>query len=279
MTDLAVLPAWLDAGGAVLDGAVAPAATLADSLPGLSRAREMAPLQRLQHVQQAGLAECGPAGEPVYVAWRQFLRGHGPSTLVIDATGLDARAQGSVTALDRAPLLLAEGVLIGAGLRDSRTVELRLPAELAGHEAALLNAVDALRSLAHVEGAPRIHLDIQRDSRASCWGEGRPADGTRLVHTPETWCRLALLFADARPRGVAADAAAGYEPARPVELARSGNLRDQIHGWGGGVGVDGQDPGLVFDDGLGASCRSRRRTCPANRCRWRPPGSSRRRRR
>ncbi len=38
--------------------------------------------------------------------------------------------------LDRAPWLLAEGVLIAAGLRDSRTVELRLPAELTGHEAA-----------------------------------------------------------------------------------------------------------------------------------------------
>ena len=235
----------------MLDGAVAPAATLADSLPGLSRAREMGPLQRLQHVQQAGLAECGPAGEPVYVAWRQFLRGHGPSTLVIDATGLDARAQGSVTVLDRAPWLLAEGVLIGAGLRDSRTVELRLPAELAGHEAALLNAVDALRSLAHVEGAPRVHLDIQRDSRASCWGEGRPADDARLVHTPETWCRLALLFADATgPEASLLTLRRGTNQRGLVELARSGNLRDQIHGWGG-VGVDGQDPVLVFDDGLG----------------------------
>ena len=176
MTDLAVLPGWLDAGGAVLDGAVAPAATLADSLPGLAEPGRSNPLQRLQHVQQAGLAECGPAGEPVYAAWRQFLRGHGPSTLVIDATGLDARAQGSVTVLDRAPSLLAEGVLIGAGLRDSRTVELRLPAELAGHEAALLNAVDALRSLAHVEGAPASTSTYERDSQASCWGEGRPAD-------------------------------------------------------------------------------------------------------
>ena len=186
------------------------------------------------------------------LAWRQFLRGHGPSTLVIDATGLDARAQGSVTVLDRAPWLLAEGVLIGAGLRDSRTVELRLPAELAGHEAALLNAVDALRSLAHVEGAPRIHLDVQRDSRASCWGEGRPADGARLVHTPETWCRLALLFADATgPEASLLTLRRGMNQRGLVELARSGNLRDQIHGWGGGVGVDGQDPVLVFDDGLG----------------------------
>ncbi len=67
MTDLQVLPSWLDAGGAVLDGAVAPAPTLADALPGSTRAREMAPLQRLQYVQQAGLAEYGPAGEPVYV--------------------------------------------------------------------------------------------------------------------------------------------------------------------------------------------------------------------
>ena len=212
----------------------------------------MAPLQRLQHVQQAGLAECGPAGEPVFVAWRQFLRGHGPSTLVIDATALDTRARGSGTVLDGAPFLLAEGVLIAAGLRDSRTVELRLPAELAGHEAALLNAVDTLRSLAHVAGAPRIHLDVQRDSPASCWGEGRPVDGSQLVHTPETWCRLALLFADAS--GLDASLLTlrrGMNQRGLVELARSGNLRHQIERWGGGVAVDGHDAVLVFDDGLG----------------------------
>ena len=252
MSDLPVLPAWLDADGAVLERAVAPAPRLTDALPGLARAREMAPLQRLQHVQQAGLAECGPAGEPVFVAWRQFLRGHGPSTLVIDATALDTRARGSGTVLDGAPFLLAEGVLIAAGLRDSRTVELRLPLELAGHEAALLNAVDTLRSLAHVAGAPRIHLDVQRDRTASCWGEGRPVDGSQLVHTPETWCRLALLFADAS--GLDASLLTlrrGMNQRGLVELARSGNLRHQIESWGGGVAVDGHDAVLVFDDGLG----------------------------
>ena len=36
-----------------------------------------------------------------------------------------------------------------------------------------------------------------------------------------------------------------------VELARSGNLRRQIDDWGGGVEVEGPDPLLVFDDGLG----------------------------
>ena len=80
----------------------------------------MTPLQRLQRVQQSGLAECGGAGEPIHLAWRQFLRGRGPSVLVIDATGFDARARGSAAVLDGAPWLLAEGVLIAAGLRDSR---------------------------------------------------------------------------------------------------------------------------------------------------------------
>ncbi len=36
-----------------------------------------------------------------------------------------------------------------------------------------------------------------------------------------------------------------------VELARGGNLRQQIEGWGGGVEVQGEDAVLVFDDGLG----------------------------
>ena len=36
-----------------------------------------------------------------------------------------------------------------------------------------------------------------------------------------------------------------------VELARSGNLRRQIEDWGGGVEVKGENPVLVFDDGLG----------------------------
>ena len=142
-------------------------------------------------------------------------------------------------------------MLIAAGLRDSLKVELRLPAELTGHEAAFLNAADAIRSLAQV-AIPRRQVEVLRNSRPSCWGEGQAADGSRLIHTPETWCRIALLFAGAS--GLDASLLTlrrGMKQRGLVELARSGNLRSQIDGWGGGVEVQGQDPVLVFDDGLG----------------------------
>ena len=282
VTDLPVLPAWLDAGGAVLEGAVRAG----------SDARRRAARPQREPGRWRRCSGCNTCSRP---GWPSAARranpslsrgvsscaGHGPSTLVIDATGLDTRAQGSVTVLDRAPWLLAEGVLIAAGLRDSRTVELRLPAELAGHEAALLNAVDALRSLAHVDGAPRIHLDVQRDSRASCWGEGRPADGSRLVHTPETWCRLALLFAGAAgPEASLLTLRRGMNQRGLVELARSGNLRRPDRRLGRrrrrGRPATPCSSSTTASEG---SCRCRRRTCRAIRCRSRRPASSRRRRR
>jgi NADH-quinone oxidoreductase subunit F len=266
MSDLQTrsVPTWLDANAATLAGAVSPAQTLTDALPGLDAAQSLTPLQRLQRVQESGLAECGGAGEPIYLAWRQFLRGHGSSVLVIDATDLDVQARGTATVLDSAPWLVAEGVLIAAGLRDSLKVELRLPVELTGHELAFLNAVDAIRSLAQV-AIPRRQVEVVRNSRPSCWGERQTADGSRvaLVHTPETWCRIALLFAGPPSRrdadtGGAPDLDAslltlrrGMKQRGLVELARSGNLRSQIDGWGGGVEVQGQDAVLVFDDGLG----------------------------
>ena len=251
MSELQMLPAWLDAGAAALAGAVPPAQTLAGALPGFTQAQSLTPLQRLQRVQESGLAECGGAGEPIYLAWRQFLRGHGPSVLVIDATGLDVRARGTAAVLDSAPWLVAEGVLIAIGLRDSLKVELRLPAELTGHEVAFLNAVDAIRSLAQV-AVPGRQVEVLRNSRPSCWGEGHATDGSRLIHTPETWCRIALLFAGAS--GLDASLLTlrrGMKQRGLVELARSGNLRRQIDDWGGGVEVEGQDAVLVFDDGLG----------------------------
>ena len=150
MSELRILPTWLDADAEALSGSTPPAPTLEGALPGLAQAQSLAPVQRLQRVRESGLAESSGAGESVALTWRRFLRGHGPSALVIDATGLDVRARGSAAVLDGAPWLLAEGLLIAAGLRDSRTVELRLPAELSGHEAAFLNAVDAIRSLAQV---------------------------------------------------------------------------------------------------------------------------------
>ena len=161
------------------------------------------------------------------------------------------RARGAAAVLDSAPWLLAEGVLIAAGLRDTLTVELRLPAELSGREAPLLNAVDAIRSLAQI-AAPRRQVQVLRDCRPSCWGERAAGDGSRLVHTPETWCRIARLFAGASGLdGSLLTLRRGMKQRGLVELARHGNLRQQIDDWGGGVEVQGEDSLLVFDDGLG----------------------------
>ncbi len=171
---------------------------------------------------------------------------------MIDATCLDARARGAAAVLDDAPLLLAEGLLIAAGLRDSRKIELRLPAELTGREAALLNAADALRALAQIS-SPRLQVEVQRNCRPSCWGEGRVNEGSRLTHTPETWCRIALFFAGASA-GIDASLLTlrrGMKQRGLVELSRPGNLRSQIDNWGGGVEVQSEDAVLVFDDGLG----------------------------
>ena len=250
MRELQNLPGWLDAGAAALAGAVPPAPTLEGAMPGLARAQSLTPMQRLQRLQGSGLVECGGAGEPVHLAWRQFLRGHGPSVLVIDATGLDARARGTAAVLDGAPWRLAEGVLIAIGLRDSQKIELRLPAELTGHESAFLNAVDAIRSLAQV-GVPRRQIEVQRNCRPVCWGERR-GDGSRLVHAPETWCRIARLFAGASDLDASLlTLRRGMTQRGLVELRHSETLRRQIDGWGGGIEVQGRDAVLAFDDGLG----------------------------
>ena len=103
-----MLPAWLDAAavpparpaGSTLGVPTFLPAPGLMALPGLECARPLNPLQRLQQLQQSGLAECGFAGEPLYHAWRQFLRGRGSSTLVVDAAGLDARALGHAAVLD-----------------------------------------------------------------------------------------------------------------------------------------------------------------------------------
>ncbi|MBP0464199.1 FAD-dependent oxidoreductase [Roseomonas sp. PWR1] len=253
MSDLPSLPAWLAAGDAGLSGAAPPAPTLDAALPGYAHARALSPLQRLQVLQGASLAECGGGGEPVHLEWRRFLRGHGPSTLVVDATAFDERAEAAATVLARAPWLLAEGLLIAAGLRDSGTIELRVPPELTGREAPFLNAVDAIRALAQVSG-PRKRIEVLRDRKPGCWAEGPDGDASRLVHTPETWCRIARLFAGAGDRdGSLLTLRRGVKQRGLVELDRTSNLRRQIESWTGGIKGQGEDPILVFDDGLGGT--------------------------
>ena len=246
MSDTQMLPAWLDTGAAALDGASPQAQTLAGALPGLAKAQEMTPLQRLQQIQDSGLAECSGAGEPIYLAWRQFLRGYGPSSLIIDATSFDIHSLNSSTVLKNAPWLMAEGILIAIGLREVVKIELRLPAELKGNEVALLNVVDSIRSILQV-AVPQRKVEIVRDCRPKCWAEANTSDNKQLIHTPETWCRIALLF-----RGESASDASlvtlsrGTTQRGLTELVRSGNLRQQIDKWGGGSEVKDIDPIIIF---------------------------------
>jgi NADH-quinone oxidoreductase subunit F len=252
MSDLQMLPAWLDAGAAALAGAVPPAPTFAGALPGLSHALLLNPLQRLQRLQESGLAECGFTGEPLYHSWRQFLRGHGVSTLVVDAAGLDPRERGTAAVLNSAPWLLAEGLLIAAGLRDTGKVELRLPAELTGHEAGFLNALDTIRQRGFA-GGRRLQVEVRRNCSPSCWSDGQTADGSRLTHTPETWCRVALLFAGGNDAVLDASLLTlrrGLKQRGLIEVKRNDKLRRLIYDWGGGVEVEGRDAVLVFDNGM-----------------------------
>lgn len=262
MTEITKLPAWLDADADALAKGVPSASTVAGALPGLSRAQSMTPLQRLQRMQESGLAECGFAGDPLYHAWRRHVRGQGDPVLVVDATGLDTRARGAATVLDGAPWRLAEGLLIAAGLRTGKsrsTVELRLPVELTGHEVGLLNALDAIRR-AGIAGGHRIQVEVKRDCQPGPYVEGHAADDGRLVHTPETWCRIALLFANtgaANTDDALLTLRRGLRQRGLIEISREDKLRRLIYDWGGGIevggppGSEGRDAVLFFDNGMG----------------------------
>lgn len=243
MSEPLPLPDWLGAGVAAVP-----------TLPGLARAQGMNPLQRLALLRELGLVECGQAGEALSPVWRRFLRGYGPSELVVDAAGPDPRGLGAAAILERAPALVAEGLLIAAGLRDSWSVVLRLPDELGGLEAGLLNALDGIRSRGLAQGR-RLPVKVSRGSTPGVWGEDHATDGSRLSHAPETWCRVALAFA-ADGGGDIADRMLftlrrGLRTRGLVELDRRDHLRRLIYEWGGGVDVTGRDAILVFDNGLG----------------------------
>ena len=251
MSDGGTLPAWLDRGAAALAGSVPPASTLETALPGYCLARSLTPMQRLQRLQASDLVECGIRASRSISRGDNFFAGRGPSVLVIDATNFDVRALGSARVIRDAPWLLAEGILIAAGLRDSRKVELRLPTELIGREAEFLNVVDAIRTLARVS-SPRTEIEVKRDCCPSYWGMADAGDDSRLEHTPETWCRIALLFSGVTDLDSSlVTLRRGMKQRGLVELFHGRNLKQQISEWGGGVEVQGEEAVLVFDDGLG----------------------------
>ena len=64
MSDQLMLPSWLDHGAATLAGAIPPGHTIAGALPAFTKALSMSPLERLQRIQESGLAECRSSGEP-----------------------------------------------------------------------------------------------------------------------------------------------------------------------------------------------------------------------
>jgi NADPH-dependent glutamate synthase beta subunit-like oxidoreductase/NADH:ubiquinone oxidoreductase subunit F (NADH-binding)/formate hydrogenlyase subunit 6/NADH:ubiquinone oxidoreductase subunit I len=245
MNDNLPLPAWLEAGGA-LQGT--------DPMPGLMRARALNPLQRLALLRDKALSECGFAGEPLYPAWRRFLRGSGPSLLVVDAATPDPHALSAATILDRSPMLLAEGLLIAAGLRSSEKLRLRLPEAFSGREAGLFNALDEIRARG-LCGGRRLKVEVERAALPTIYGEGHETDGQQLCHTAETWCRVALAFgagsADENEDAILLTLRRGLRARGLIQVARQDHLRRLIYDWGGGVEVEGQDAILEFDAGLG----------------------------
>lgn len=225
-------------------------------VPGLARAQGMDALQRLAWVRECALLECGEGAEPLYPVWRRFLRGHGPSVLVVDAAQREPQSMAAAQVLRRVPLLLAEGLLIAAGLRGSEKVLLRLPESLTGCEAGLFNALDELRGRG-LSGGRRLKLEVERAALPTIYGEGAAdalKEGSRLCHTVETWCRLALAFASpaaSQPDAFLLTLRRGLRQRGLTEVSRHAPLRRMIYDWGGGVEVVGRDAIIELDGGLG----------------------------
>ena len=213
MSDLPKLPAWLDAGAATLAGAMPPAKTLTAALPGYTRAPSLRPCSACSVCRRRASASAlarraDPPRMATIPAWSR------PFGARDRCDRVDVRSRGAVAVLDGAPWLLAEGVLIAAGLRDSLKVELRLPAELNGHEVALLNAVDAICSLAQV-AVRRRQVVVRRDSRPSCWGEGCDRPVAVGPHTRDLVSHRPAVRGRAGPRCVVVDASPRREAAWP----------------------------------------------------------------
>ena len=218
------------------------------------------------------------AGEPIHLAWRRFLRGHGPSVLVIDATGLDARAAGTAAVLDGAPWLLAEGVLIAAGLRDSRQGR-TAPAGRADRPRG--GAAECRRRHPLAGQRPVPHSADRGAAQQPAELLGRGTGGDALAAGPHAGDLVPDRPAVRRrvgPRCVAADAAARPAAARPGRArARRQPARARSTTGAAASRCRARTRCWSSTTGWAASCRCRRPTCRATRCASRRPASSRRR--
>ncbi|MCK7490684.1 MAG: FAD-dependent oxidoreductase [Comamonadaceae bacterium] len=181
--------------------------------------------------------------------------------LVIDATSLDARALGS------AAVLAARALAAGRGRADRRRAARQHDdrAAPAGRADRPRSGLPERRRCHPVAGQhPGRQAAARRAARLQARAAGprrRPATARAWCTRRETWCRIARLFAARIGREVAdLDASLltlrrGLAQRGLVEFERADNLRRLIDGWGGGVEAKasgpGDDPVLVFDDGLG----------------------------
>ena len=286
MSELRMLPAWLDAGANALSGSAPPAPTLEGALPGLARAQSLTPLQRLQRLQQSGprrMRRCGRADPPRLAPVPARPRAFGPG----DRRDLIRRAlPRSGCRTRRQPVAPRRG-------RSDRGRPARQPRG----GAAPAGGADRPRG-----GPPerrRLHPFARPDRHSPPAGEGaarlpaellgggaprrciaaRPHAGDLVPDRDALRGSTRSRRASTRPRRVAADAPARDEPARPrrAEARRKPAAPDRRVGrWRGEVRGPGR-PSSSSTTAWAGSCRSRRRTCRASPCLSRPRGSFRRR--
>ena len=278
MSELRMLPAWLDAGAAALAGAVPPAPTLAGALPGLARAQSLTPLQRLQRVQAVGprrMRRCRRADPsrlaPVPARPRAFGAG--------DRRDRPRRAGTRHGRRSRRRSLAA-----GRGRADRGR-----PARQPQGRAAPAGRADRPRGGLPERG--RRHPLARPDRHSPPAGRGaaqQPAEllgggtGRRRVaagpHAGDLVPDRPAVRRRVGPRCVAADAPARHEAARPGRArARPATCGARSTTGAAASRWKARTPCSSSTTAWAASCRSPRRTCRASRCRSRPRASSRRR--
>ena len=240
-------PSWP---GAALSGPHSGCRTYPVSLT----AQGLTPLQRLQRLQESGLTECGGAGEPIHLVWRQSLRARGSSFLVIDATDFDPKARGSAGVLGRRPLAPGRGR--ADRRRPARQPQGGTASPFTIHKAARppsVNTADSIRSLAQLS-APRFAAGgATRDAGTVAGAKDVPS----AVPSLSTRRRPGAGWRGCSPAPPNLDSTTP-DPAKRNDPARSGGAcayraisAARLKDWGGGPQGPDQDPLLIFDDGLG----------------------------